>query len=1014
MTRTAPLTLHDISVRAFMDESAAVDELLAHVKKLATLDVPIMARASRWTRQIRDEGIGHGVEAFLHAYGLNTSEGVALMCLAEALLRIPDSQTADALIRDTFEGRNWKNYIGKEDSWLVNLSSWGLLMTGTVVDFGQETSPAHGAEGMFKTIKKLVSRTGEPVIREALKKAMTLIGGQFVLGQTITEALSHSKGHLKQGYRFSYDILGEGARSDMQAQHYVRSYIEGLSLIGKSIPQGTSLFEAPGISVKLSALHPRYQLYKQQQVMDELLPRLVEILLKAKEVGIAVAIDAEETSRLDIELMLFETLLTDPRFAGWNGIGIVVQAYQKRAFTLIDWLAQLAEKHGRIIPIRLVKGAYWDSEIKWAQMLGLPGYPVYTRKAHTDLSYLACADKILSYRDAFYPQFATHNARTVSSIMEVANHYEWDHTQYEFQRLHGMGEALHDMVIKEVPSRIYAPVGAHKDLLAYLIRRLLENGANSSFVHLLMDKSKTPEEILADPVAATIAGKDNTSMSIPLPIKLYGESRLNSSGIDFGNKAQLDALTNKVKQHMQTPLAPIHDDTQPALLAAIAKARAAFPAWATISADDRARVMERMADLLEKHLEELIALCCSEAKKTLVDGVAEIREAADFCRYYALQARILNEPLALTSPAGESNQLSLHPRGIFGCISPWNFPLAIFTGQVCAALVTGNCVIAKPAEQTPRIAKRALELFREAGLPNDVLQLIIGDGSMGAALVSHSEIDGIVFTGSSETAKHIQKSLADRNGPIVPLIAETGGQNCMVIDSSALHEQAVDDVILSAFGSTGQRCSALRVLYLQEDIADDFLKLLKGAMQELTLGDVSDPATDIGPVIDKEAQAIILAHIERMRQSATFIAAAPMPSGLTGTYIAPHVFEIHSISELEREVFGPVLHVVRFQSGHLPQVIHAINSTGYGLTFGIHSRIDDHVTLLSSQVKAGNIYVNRGMTGATVGVQPFGGEGLSGTGPKVGGPYYLLRFLTERTTTINTAAIGGNVSLLSS
>ncbi len=1003
-------TLLDISKLAFLDESEAMQTLLTHVEKLSALEDPIMARAAAWTRQIRDQGIGHGVEAFLNAYGLDTIEGVALMCLAEALLRIPDSETADALIRDTFEGRNWGSYTGSNDSWLVNLSSWGLLLTGKVMDFGQDAQ-----NSILRVLKNLVAKTGEPIIREALKKAMKLIGGQFVLGETVQEALDHSKSFLKQGYRFSYDILGEGARSDQQARFYVQSYRDGIKLIGKTIPAGTSLFAAPGISVKLSALHARYSLAKQQRVMEELLPRLVDIMLCAKEAGIAVAIDAEEASRLDIELMLFEKLISDTRFAGWNGIGFVVQAYQKRAFYVIDWLAELARKHNRVIPVRLVKGAYWDSEIKWAQMLGLPSYPVFTRKQHTDVSYLACADKMLSYRDAFYPQFATHNARTISSIMQVAQQYGWNNQQFEFQRLHGMGEALHNMIVDDVPSRIYAPVGAHKDLLAYLIRRLLENGANSSFVHLLMDSSKTPEEILADPVAATKMHKELTNMSIPLPIRLYGEARMNSGGIDFGNREQLATLTSAVNEHYKAPLGSIANFTSEQLAQAIGRARAAFPGWAQTPANQRADIVERMADVLETHLAELIALCCKEAGKTLVDGVAEVREAADFCRYYAAQARDLAKPQSLTSPAGESNQLSLHPRGVFGCISPWNFPLAIFIGQVAAALVTGNCVIAKPAEQTPLIAKRAVELFALAGLPENTLILAPGDGeTIGAGLVASPGIDGIVFTGSVETAKLIQVSLAQRKGTIVPLIAETGGQNCMVVDSSALPEQAVDDIILSAFGSAGQRCSALRVLFLQEDIADDLLKLLAGAMQELKIGDGVDTTTDIGPVIDAQAQGLLLAHIEDMKKSAKLIASTPFPAGLSGTFVAPYAFEIKNISQLEREVFGPVLHVVRFKAGTLPQVIEAINSTGYGLTFGIHSRVDDHIRLLASSVHAGNIYVNRSMIGATVGVQPFGGEGLSGTGPKAGGPYYLLRFIIERTTTVNTAAIGGNVTLLAS
>ena len=1002
---TPDISSMKISSLAFMDEELAMRALLARVEPLSAMEPAIMARAKQWTLQIREQGIGHGVEAFLHAYGLDTSEGVALMCLAEALLRIPDSSTADALIRDTFEGRDWDRYTGSADSWLVNMSSWGLLLTGKVVDFGQDAG-----RGVTKVLRNLVAKTGEPVIREALKKAMTLIGGQFVLGETVAQALKASQPYQKKSYRFSYDILGEGARSDAQAKFYVQSYREGIALIGKSVPKGTKLLEAPGISVKLSALHARYSLPKRDRVMNELLPRMKEILLCAKEAGIAVSIDAEEATRLDIEMQLFEQLLADPVFAGWNGIGFVVQTYQKRAFYLIDWLAQQAQAHKHVIPVRLVKGAYWDSEIKWAQLQGLPSYPVFTRKEHTDVSYLACADKILSYREAFFPQFATHNIRTVSSIVSLSEKYGWAKDGFEFQRLHGMGEAMHDKIVKDIPSRIYAPVGAHKDLLAYLIRRLLENGANSSFVHLLMDSSKSAEDILADPVAAAKSHATLYNPAIPLPGAMYGNARKNSAGSDLGNQAQLSGLLRNMagfKDKKIVTMVDANSDT------AVSTAHNAFPRWEATPVEQRCAILERAADLIEANGPELIALCCREAGKTIADGIAEIREAADFCRYYAQQARALFLPQSLTGPAGESNSLSMHPRGVIVCISPWNFPLAIFTGQVAAALATGNTVVAKPAEQTPAIAARAVELLYQAGIPKDVLQLAPGPGeTVGAALVADLRVGGVVFTGSSETARIIAGSLVARGGPLVPLIAETGGQNCMVVDSSALHEQAVDDIVASAFGSAGQRCSALRVLFVQEDIADELLRLLAGAMRELQLGDPSQHDTDIGPVIDRESQAMLLAHIAQMQKTAKPIASTPLPAGLEGHFVAPHAFEIRDIRELKREIFGPVLHVIRFRNGTLAEVAEAINSTGYGLTFGVHSRIDDHIRLLVSRVRAGNIYVNRSMIGATVGVQPFGGEGLSGTGPKAGGPHYLLRFICERTTTINIAAIGGNVSLL--
>jgi len=889
----------------------------------------------------------------------------------------------------------------------VNLSSWGLLLTGKVIDFGYDARA-----GMMDRLRNLVAKTGEPVIREALKKAMVLIGRQFVLGETMHDALDHSRPYHKQGHRFSYDILGEGARCDTTAKHYVESYIDGIALIGASIQHGTHLWEAPGISVKLSALHARYQLTQSARALSELLPRLKTILLAAKKAGIAVSIDAEESSRLDIELQVFEQLLSDPEFAGWNGIGFVVQAYHKRAFYIIDWLAELARKYNRIIPIRLVKGAYWDSEIKWAQIQGLPSYPVFTRKEHTDTSYLACAHKILAARDVFFPQFATHNARTAASILVLSEHYGWKKGSFEFQRLHGMGETLHDLLIKEAPSRIYAPVGAHEDLLAYLIRRLLENGANSSFVHLLMDANKTEEEILADPLPQTIANLQSHHDAIPLPIHLYGAHRTNSIGMDFGNRAQLQTLQDAIAPFVKTPDDTITDTTIDALHKTIATLQKHMGTWQTTNVETRASILERDADVIESNRAELVALLATEAGKTLSDGIAEVREAADLCRYYAAEARQLFTPKSLRSPAGESNVLSLHPRGIIACISPWNFPLAIFTGQVAAALVTGNAVIAKPAEQTPRIAMRAVELLHEAGVPQEVLALAIGNGeTIGAALVAHPAINGVVFTGSSETAQIIGKSLAARGGAIVPLIAETGGQNCMLVDSSALIEHAVDDIITSAFGSAGQRCSALRVLFVDAHIADKLLTLLAGAMHELIIGDPLAPNTDIGAVIDKQTQTMLQNHIERLNREARLIATTPLPN-IQGAFVAPHAFEIKSIADIPCEIFGPILHVIRYPSANLSQVADAINSTGYGLTFGIHSRIDDHINFLVSRVRAGNIYVNRSMTGAVVGVQPFGGEGLSGTGPKAGGPHYLSRFVTERTVTINTAAIGGNVTLL--
>lgn len=998
-------TIHAISALAFMDEAASVKALLGQVEALPIPQEKVMTQASEWTQAIRTRSMGHGVEAFLAAYSLNTTEGVALIGLAEALLRIPDATTADALIRDTFEGRHWEDFSGTGSSWLFSLSRWGLQLTGKVVDYGQDAQ-----RGVLHVIKGLVSKLGEPVIREALKKAMQLVGSQFVLGETVKDALRHSSPYLARGYRFSYDILGEGARSDEQARAYVKAYHEGIELIAKAKPSGAGLWESPSMSVKLSALHPRYQWTQRERVLRELLPRLAEIMLHAREAGIAISIDAEEATRLDVEMLVFEHLLEMQQLQGWNGAGFVVQAYQKRAPYVIGWLAGLAQLHKRIIPVRLVKGAYWDSEIKTAQVGGLEGYPVFTRKEYTDLSYLACAAKLLAQPGCFYPQFATHNAHTLASVIRLAEAKGWQRGGYEIQRLHGMGEALHDMALEHAPSRIYAPIGPHKDLLAYLIRRLLENGANSSFVHQVMDEHATQADILRNPVTAAQESLSQ-SPSIPLPSALYGTERRNSAGIDFGNAVQLQALQEKIAQHATEQIQVIADHTLPEVNALLDNAVAASSSWREKGVEQRALILEKAADLLEKHGPELIALCALEGKKTLVDGVAEVREAADFCRYYAAQARCLFARQSLAGPSGESNLLSLHPRGVFACISPWNFPLAIFIGQVAAALVTGNTVIAKPAEQTPLVALRATQLMHEAGVPPHVLQLAFGEGAMvGAALVRDARINGVVFTGGTDTAQAIALTLAQRKGPIIPLIAETGGLNCMVVDSSALIERAVDDIILSAFGSAGQRCSALRVLFVQEDIADDLLNLLAGAMQELVLGSPLDPATDISSVIGRDAAQRLHQHIEQMKQTAHLIAFSPAPKG--ECLIVPHVFELNSINELTGEVFGPILHVIRFRAGTLAQVADAINSTGYGLTFGIHSRVDEHIRLLVERVRAGNIYINRSMIGATVGVQPFGGEGLSGTGPKAGGPHYLLQFVTERTLTTNIAAIGGNIALL--
>ncbi len=1036
----SPLALQqDISGKAWLPEKESVERLLVQLAHLSGMEKDIRREAEALVGKIRAHKSAIGVEAFLHEYGLDTREGVAIMCLAEALLRIPDSETANRLIRDKFESTEWEKHLGGSESLFVNASSWGLLLTGKVVELGAgtEAKPAH-------ILGKLVSKFGDPVIREALKSAMRFIGTQFVLGETIDEALTRSKSYGEKGYRFSYDILGEGARSDVQAQAYVAAYRHAIAEIGKAA-KGKPLFEAPGISVKLSALHPRYQFSQKDRVLKELLPRLKEILLLAKQYGITVSIDAEEATRLDIEMLLFSEIFADAAFTGWNGIGFVVQAYQKRAFYVIDYLIVLSRRYHRVIPVRLVKGAYWDSEIKWAQVGGHPAYPVFTRKEHTDVSYLACADKILAAHDCFYAQFATHNARSFATIGQMAKHHRVNKEEFEFQRLHGMGEGLYDAAVVGHPCRIYAPVGPHKDLLAYLIRRLLENGANTSFVNLLMDEETPLDVLLADPVAKTRQGGATPNSAIPLPRGIYGKARKNSGGYDLGNldmcdrlQAQLAAFGQKKWQAAPSCASGkaagiAREIVEPARLEnivgeatniaaeelprAIEAAHKAFAGWAKTPVAVRAEMLESVADRMEENAAELIALLSREAGKTIADGISEVREAADFCRYYAAEAKkLMHEPETLAGPTGESNTLRLVPRGVFGCISPWNFPLAIFTGQVAAALATGNCVLAKPAAQTPLVAAYAVRLMHEAGIPREAVQLIPGSGSViGKALTEDGRISGIVFTGSMETAQSINRALAARKGAIPAFIAETGGQNCMVVDSSALLEQAVDDIVLSAFGSAGQRCSALRVLYVQEDIAEPLMDLLAGAMQELRLGHPMDFATDVGPVIDGEARRELYRHIERMQQEASLVAASPVAPAIAaaGSFVAPHAFEIKNIRQLEGEVFGPVLHIIRFKASELEQVAEDINSTGFGLTFGLQSRIEDHIDFFASRIKAGNMYVNRGMTGAVVGVQPFGGEGLSGTGPKAGGPHYLLKFLNERTLTINTTAIGGNLALLS-
>ncbi len=1028
---------HAIESQAFVDEKTHVTRLLRRVEHSAELRHAARERAKGYVEHMRSHA-GVGVEAFLNEYRLDTREGVLIMCLAEALLRIPDEKTANRLIRDKLVDTEWQRYIGQSESFLVNASAWGLMLTGKIVQFDEE-------DDAFAGLRSLVRKTGEPVIRKALKQAMQWMGSQFILGRTIEEGLKQAQREEKRGYLYSYDILGEGARTDSYAEDYARRYRDAIIQIGSHAPEGKDIFQRPSISIKLSALHARYDGQQHARVTEELLPRLKELMLCAKEHNIMAAIDAEEAHRLDISLDVFESLARDADLDDWNGLSLVVQAYQKRANAVIDWLAEIAQMTDRQIPVRLVKGAYWDTEIKRAQQLGLQDYPVFTHKYATDISYIACARQMLRHDDVFYPQFATHNALTVASILEMAAPGQ----RYEFQRLHGMGGALYDYLLADdafaVPCRIYAPIGVHKDLLAYLVRRLLENGANSSFINQLGDKAISSDQIIADPVelARRWLEEEEDDHALPLPSQIYGANRMNSSGMDlpyhgeqqrlyagiteFANhRWQANSLVNgkavKGDAHSSVNPADLNDEVGKAVHAtaqqatdAMDSAASAFRAWEATPAAMRASILKQAADLLEGHRYEAIALAVREAGKTLQDAIDEVREAVDFCRYYAVEGeRRFGEPLPLPGPTGEDNQLSLHGRGVFVCISPWNFPLAIFMGQVSAALMAGNCVVAKPAEQTPLIAHFAVTLLHEAGVPPEVLQLVLGPGSeIGPVLLDHPALAGVAFTGSTATARRIQQQLAAKDGPIIPLIAETGGQNAMIVDSSALPEQVSDDVIHSAFGSAGQRCSALRVLFVQQDVADTILDMLTGAMEELTIGKPWEINTDIGPVIDEAAKSSLDQHKQAMHKRAKALYEMPLSASLAeqGHFVTPAAFEIEGIDWLDKEHFGPILHVVRYKADKLEAAVDAINATGYGLTLGIHSRIDDTVDRIIRRAHVGNIYVNRGMTGAVVGVQPFGGEGLSGTGPKAGGPHYLLRFATERTTTTNTAAIGGNLEL---
>ena len=1035
---------------------------------LAAADIPadsrdrIGATARRLVVAVRRERPGRGgLDAFVQEYALSSPEGVALMCLAEALLRIPDAETVDRLIRDKIASADWQRHLGHSGSLFVNASTWALMLTGRLLQ------PDHGEGDLGSVLRRFAARSGEPVWRPAVTAAMRILADQFIMGRTIEEALARAQSPSgsggRQGYRHSFDMLGEAARTMADAERYHAAYRRAIAAIGAAA-SGRSIEAAPGISVKLSALHPRYEMAQRDRIIEELLPRLLGLATDARAVGIGFTIDAEEADRLELSLDLFESLALAPELAGWDGLGLAVQAYQKRALGVVDWLADLALRARRRLMVRLVKGAYWDSEIKRAQERGLDSYPVFTRKVATDVSYLACATRMFAAGGAFYPQFATHNAHTLASILELAGARMASGVDWEFQRLHGMGEALYGEIVgpdkppdgrppglafRGLACRVYAPVGSHEDLLAYLVRRLLENGANTSFVNRIVDEKEPIDDIVADPIARLADLKVKPHPRIPVPRDLFQPVRQNSPGLYLGDPRALAGLRGGLAEGLRekwhagpivggTELvgaeSPVFDPsdrrrqvgtvaiaTPEAVEEALACAVRAAPSWNQTPADSRAAALERAADCYERDRAGLMALIIREGGRTIPAALSEVREASDYLRYYAARARAdFAHPEPLPGPTGERNEIALHGRGVFACISPWNFPLAIFTGQIAAALAAGNAVIAKPAEQTPLIAAAAVRHLLAAGVPGDVLHLLPGPGnSIGGALVADSRIAGIAFTGSTETAPAINLALANRPGPIVPLIAETGGQNAMIVDSSALAEQVVGDILVSAFDSAGQRCSSLRLLYLQEDIAERVLAMLEGAMAELRIGDPALLATDIGPLIDDEARQALERHAARMAREGRLIYQCRLPPptehGSTGhgSFFAPRAFEIDSAGQLEREVFGPILHVIRWPADRLDAVLDEIAATGYALTSGIHSRIDDTVRHILARLGIGNSYVNRNMIGAVVGVQPFGGERLSGTGPKAGGPRYLHRFATERTVSVDTTASGGNATLLS-
>lgn len=1010
-------------------EKASIDS-----KEMAQIQIKATALVSELRKQRTETG---GLDAFMFQYDLSSEEGIALMCMAEALLRIPDKDNVDKLIRDKLVSANWKAHLGKSHSLFVNAATWALMLTGKVIHSPQTNFSEHG-KGLTSALKKLASKGGEPIVRQAISHAMKILGKQFVMGRSIPEALKRAREREAKGYRYSYDMLGEAAYTEKDAQKYMKAYVDAINAIG-SANKNRGVVDGPGISIKLSALHPRYEVSKMTRVETELYERVKQLVLLAKEKNIGLTIDAEESYRLVISLRLLEKLLADKVALGWDGLGLAVQAYQKRALGVIDFLQNICQKHQQKLCVRLVKGAYWDTEVKLTQVQGLSDYPVFTRKSGTDVNYIACAKKLCEYKDHFFLQFATHNAMSLSIVEHFCEKYGV--TNFEFQCLHGMGDALYNQIIDRQPCRIYAPVGSHEELLPYLVRRLLENGANTSFVNRIANDQMPVQKLVQDPSDKLKHFKTKMDSRIPLPKNLYGTDRLNSKGLDLSHPKEFIPVLNKIEQStkIQYLAKPTHQkgndksatkqfspinqshhigdviEASPETIKySLEQAQVAFGKWRFQTAKARHQLLNKVADLMEQEKETFYTLLMVEGGKILEDAVNEVREAIDFCRYYANQALQHHQTTTLPGPTGELNQLSLHGRGVIACISPWNFPLAIFLGQVTAGLASGNCVIAKPAAQTALIAAKAIDLLHRAGFDKSVVQLLPASGRLiGEHLLTDTRIKAVLFTGSTETARTINQTLANRPGPIIPFVAETGGQNAMIVDSSALPEQVVKDVLLSAFRSAGQRCSALRVLFLQEDVANKIIEMLKGATDELVIGNPMQYATDVGPVINQSAKDELMTHIAKMEKTAKKVCEANLsPECEKGSFLAPCAYEISGIEALENEVFGPILHIVRFKGSDLDKVIDSINNTGFGLTLGIHSRIDETIDYIVQRVDVGNIYVNRNMIGAVVGVQPFGGENLSGTGPKAGGPHYLIRLSTERTLSVDTTASGGNATLM--